>query len=135
MEIKESILEAFQATSLILVFLSMLFTINYPKIIKDLNLEIRNGERAKKKQKDKLIKKFLIHCVPTFLLSLSSLYLFSPLTLKIIKNIEFKLWNFSFLPMSFLFIVIWVCFIFIWITILTYKMLNKIKSIKIIDSN
>jgi hypothetical protein len=135
MEIKESILEAFQATSLILVFLSMLFTINYPKIIKDLNLEIRNGERAKKKQKDKLIKNFLIHCVPTFLLSLSSLYLFSPLTLKIIKNIEFKLWNFSFLPMSFLFIVIWVCFIFIWITILTYKMLNKIKSIKIIDSN
>jgi len=135
MEIKESILEAFQATSLILVFLSMLFTINYPKIINDLNLEIRNGERAKKKQKDKLIKKFLIHCVPTFLLSLSSLYLFSPLTLKIIKNIEFKLWNFSFLPMSFLFIVIWVCFIFIWITILTYKVLNKIISIRISDSD
>lgn len=47
MELKDLVLEAFQATSIILVFVTMFFSMKHPIIIQDIGEEIPEGDIAK----------------------------------------------------------------------------------------
>jgi hypothetical protein len=128
-KLDQYVLEAFEATSLILVFVTVLFNLKYQNIINDLNSDIESGKRAKEKQKKQFIRSFLINCCPPLLLNCSALYLFSPLSLKIIRTTNFKIWGFDFLPTAFMFVVIWVGVFFVWTVYLSFKMLVKIYNI------
>lgn len=130
MIIRQEILDAFQATSLILVFITVFFNIKYPLIVKNINIEIPEGKLAKKRAKKQILNNLLINNLPTMLLNGGSFYLFLPLTIKILKSSNFSLFHFDILPTAFIFIVLWIGLFFVWSFILFIITVLKILSIK-----
>lgn len=126
MDLNKLILDAVQAVSLILVFVTMLFTLRYPGIIKDIGEDIPEGERAKKREKDRLLHSFLVNSLPPLFLNGIAAYIFLPLTIKIIKQTHISLWQFDFLPTAFVLISFWVWCFFIWSLYLGFRMIKKI---------
>lgn len=124
-ELRQDILDAFQAVSLIIVFVTVMFGIRYPTIIENLKMEIPSPPLARRRTKLKVLHSLLINCVLQLLLIGGSLYLCLPLTIRIIKEYSFKLWNFEFLPTSFILVFVWISFIFCWCLILTIEMIIK----------
>lgn len=108
-------MEAFQASSIILVFVTILFGIRYPIIIKEITDEdIPNGELAKKREKKRIKHSFLINCLPLNFVLLWCSYLFIPIFIKILKLTHINLFNFDFLPTSFVFVAIWIWILTLW---------------------
>ncbi|KXS38257.1 MAG: hypothetical protein AWU54_2226 [Candidatus Frackibacter sp. T328-2] len=135
MTLRQETLDAFQATSLILVFVTVFFNIKYPLIIENLNLKIPEGKKARQNLKDKMKTDLIINNLPTMILNGGSFYLFFPLTIKTIKTTNFEIFNFNILSTAFLFIEFWIGIFFIWSAILLVKTIIKIKSINIEDSD
>jgi flagellar biosynthesis protein FlhB len=123
----ESIIDSFSAISVLLVFIIMLFTLRYPKIIADINKEIPRKEKIKEREREKrrLKSSFIINCMPQTVLLGITAYLFLPLSIYIIKNSQFSFWNFDFLITIFIFISGWIWSFFIWSLVLGLKILFK----------
>ncbi len=133
MDFKSSIIDSFSATSVLLVFIIMLFSIRYPQIIQDINKEVPRKEKTKEceHEKRRLMHSFLINCLPqTILLGITN-YLFLPLTIHIIKNSQLSFWNFDFILTIFLFVVGWIWIFFIWSIILGLRVILKTLHIKV----
>lgn len=135
MTLRQETLDAFQATSLILVFVTVFFNIKYPLIIENLNLKIPEGKKARRNLKDKMKKNLYINNLPTLILNGASFYLFLPLTIKTIKTTNFQIFEFNILSTSFVFIEFWIGIFFIWAAILLVKTIKKINSINIKKSD
>jgi hypothetical protein len=142
--INQEIGVAFQATQLILVFLTVLFSLGYPKIQKLLHREKPNGKTAKKDLVIELVETFH-HNMPLLLISMSMFWLFFPLFWKVVLNSRLEIWNFDFARTSFIFISLMIFFFSGWSIILMIKIVNRIKYIsekdwkwaliKLIDKN
>jgi len=129
--LKQIILDAMQATSVILVFVTLLFGLKYSIIKADIEKEVPGaGEIAKKNEKQRLKSSFIVNCLPQLILFGVSSYIFLPLTVKIIQSSKFDLWNFDVLSTAFVSVVLWVWALFLWSLWLSVKLLLKINSIK-----
>lgn len=128
MSLQNLILDTFQATSLILVFVTLLFGMKYPKIMSDINKENPPGELAKKRERKRLKSSFIYHCLPQLLFYSIASYLFLPLAFQVIKQSTFKIWHFDFILTTYIVIAIWVWSILIWVIVLSLRMLVKIRS-------
>jgi hypothetical protein len=106
--LNQTIESAIGAISVLLVFVTVLFSIRYPEINKVIEeeLEIRKP-KALKSQKEKIIKTIIFKWLPVVLLNLIVVYVTTPLAVKIIKHSSFAIFNFDFLRTSF--ILIWSC--------------------------
>ena len=128
----EQILNAIQATSVILVFVTLFFSMKYPEIMKSIN---KNhpvaGEVAMKNAKDELKSSFFVNCLPQIVVNTIFGYLFLPISIKVIQNSVFKIWNFDFLPTAFIFIVVWIWVLLIWNIYISIKLLQKICKYKL----
>lgn len=133
MELSQEIIKAFQAISLILIFITMLFTMRYKAIIDMINEDIPVGPKDRMRKKRELKIGFLSCCFPIITLSGVSFYILFPLSIEIISKYRFSIWNFKLLPTSYIFIVIWIGFIFFWSFALGFKLVKKIQSIRTID--
>lgn len=127
MDLKSIIIDSFSATSVLLVFVIMLFSLRYPKIIEDIDKEIPREEKTREceREKRRLMHSFIINCIPQTLLLGITIYLFLPLTIYIIKNSQFSFWNFDFNITMFIFVVGWIWIFFIWSFILGLRVLLK----------
>lgn len=130
MSLQALTLDTFQATGLILVFVTLLFGMKYPKIMSDINKENPNGELARKRERKRLLSSFILHCLPQILFYAIASYLFLPLALQIVMQSTFRLWNFNFILTAYIIITIWIWSILIWIIVLSFKMLLKVGSLK-----
>lgn len=132
LDLDKQILDAFQASSIILVFVTILFSIRYPKIIEEINKEeIPTGDLAKKREKKRLIQVFMLNCFPLVFILIWCSYLFIPMFITVINNTKINLFHFGFLPTAFVFVVFWVWFLFIWSFWLSCFLYKKISSIKV----
>jgi len=130
MAINNTILNAFQSISLLLVFITIFFNIKYDVIKNDINANVPNGSTAREKLINRINKNFKKNCIPLLLFSGVSFYILFPLTVRIIKNSKFAIWNFNILRTSFIFISIWVGVLFVWSILLSYRIKQKIGEIK-----
>lgn len=130
MELRELILDAFQATSIILVFVTLLFSIKYPTLVSILQMEEPAGSKAKSRLKKTLITHFVTDAIPLLFLSIISFYMLLPLAINVICSDLLTLWSSDILPLAYIAITIWVMMLLIWIIILTYRLLVKIHQIK-----
>lgn len=133
--IRNSVNEALSATNVLLVFVVMLFSLRYPIIIKDINREKPRTElvREREREKRRLIQSLTINCMPQIILIGITAYIFLPMTLYILKNSKFNLWNFDFVITIFIFVVFWIWIFFIWSILLGLRVF--IKAIKLKSKN
>ena len=126
-KILDDILNTFQATSLILVFVTLIFTVNYPKIIADINTNLPSGRMAIKREKRRLKNSLFKRCLPQILFFGISSYIFLPLFVNIVTSFDLNLWNFDFVPTAYILITFWIWYIFLWSLFLTIQLLSNIK--------
>lgn len=125
-DLDQEIQRAFQATSLILVFVTVLFGLRYPQIQDDIEEEIPAGQDAKKRLRKKLCKSLLVNCGPLLLINGAASYLFSPLFMRVLRRSRFELWSFDFSRTSFVFIVVLVFVFFLWSGYLAAQLIRRI---------
>lgn len=100
--------------------------------MKSINKEIPSaGAIAIKNVKNELKSSLIANCIPLVILNFISGYLFLPLSIKVIRNSTFKLWNFDFLPTAFIFIAIWIWILLIWNMYISIRLFLKIYRCKI----
>jgi hypothetical protein len=126
--ISQNIKDAFDSIGLILVFIFVLFDIQYPKIIKDLNKETPLAERSQdvENYRSQLFTGFMKNSFPMIFVNCSVLYLLLPLTIKVLQTSPLKLWEFDFLRTSLIFVFLFVSFFFIWSVYLGGSLIKKI---------
>lgn len=113
-ELESEITTAFQATSLLLVFVSVLFGLRYPQIRADINTEIPEGAKAKKSHRRLLRNSIVLNCLPVVLVTGMTFYLFLPTLLRIWESSHFEPWHFSFVWTSFVLVAMLVLLTFVW---------------------
>lgn len=113
-QLDEEIRTAFQATSLVLVFVTVLFGLRYDQIKKDIDTEISTGEHGRRDDRHRLIRSLGANCLPLLVVNALASYLFGPLFLRILTESRFVLWNFDFARTAFVLISIFVFFFLLW---------------------
>lgn len=98
------------AISLLLIFVTTLFSIKYEKI-KEYSIEDIKVDKPKEKnrQKEKFKKALAFEWSPVIFLNLICAYLMLPSVIEIIKNSKFSYFNFDFIRTAF--ILIWIMLI------------------------
>lgn len=124
--LNQEINTAFQATSLLLVFVTVLFGLRYPKILDNIKEEIPAGPDAKKKHKERLRRSLLSDCGPILIISGVISYLFLPLFVKVCSESHFELWDFDFARTSFFIIALLVFIVFLWSVSLIVRLVIRI---------
>lgn len=123
-DINQEIQIAFQATQLILVFVTVLFSLRYPQIQKDIKTIIPTGNRVKEKNnlRTKFYQSIKVKCIPLLLINGIASYLFFPLFVQVLATSKIDLWNFDFARTSFMFIALLIFVFFLWSVYLTLKL-------------
>ena len=124
-ELDEEIRAAFEATSLILVFVTVLFGLRYPQIQRDIRAEIPVGDKAKGRHREKLWQSLLVNCIPLLLINGAASYLFLPLFARVLQESHLELWNFDFSRTSFVFIALVVFVFFLWSSYLAVQLVRR----------
>ena len=122
----QEIQAAFQAISLILVFVTVFFGLRYSRIREHLGETIPAGPEARKQLRRKLAESLLINCAPLLLINGITSYLFAPLFVQVLKESNFELWDFSFTYTSFIFIALLVFIFFLWAGYLAVQLVRRI---------
>lgn len=130
MDLRQLLLDAFQATSLLIVFITVLFGLRYQTIIEDINKDVPTGNLAKRREKRRLWGSFFINIFTQVIMIGLISYLFLPLIFKIVRinGLQICFWNFDFLTTAFIFVTIYIWIFFIWTIVLGYKILKKIRT-------
>jgi hypothetical protein len=123
--LNDEIQAVFEAISLILVFVTVLFGLRYPQIQRDIRAEIPSGDRAKGRHREKLWQSLLVNCIPLLLINGAASYLFLPLFARVLQESHLELWNFDFSRTSFVFIALVVFVFFLWSSYLGVQLVGR----------
>ncbi|MEA1883431.1 MAG: hypothetical protein U9N62_02795 [Thermotogota bacterium] len=130
MSLRQDVLDAIQASSILLVFITIFFNISYYKILSILKKEIPEGKLAKQRLINEMNYRILSFSFPVVFINASCFYLFMPLAVRIIKNSTFRFFDFDILLTGFIFIVFGLGIFLFWSLFLLYKSIRKKNSIK-----
>lgn len=117
--------EAFDVISLILVFVTILFDLRYPRIQSDLRKEIPDGEKARQQLRRELRQNLLTNCVPLLMINGIASYLFLPLLVRILSESHLDLWGFDFARTAFVLVAVLVTIFFLWSVYLAYRVVRR----------
>jgi len=127
-DLDEGIRAAFEATSLLLVFVAVLFGVRYPQITKDLEEEPKEeSAEAKGTLRHQLCTSLLANCLPLVVIDGAVFYLFLPLAVRIVRESRFDAWGFDFARTTFLVIAGLVLLFFVWSVYLAVQLARRIK--------
>ena len=129
MTIDQEIKQAFDAISLLLVFVTVFFDLKYKIIQLDLKEKIPAGDKEKKHLQDKLVQSLFINCGLLAGVNGVITYMFAPMIVKLVQNVGFALWHFDFMRTAFVAISIFTLIFFIWSILLTGQLIKKIRGI------
>lgn len=130
-ELNSILNESFDAISILLVFVTVLFSIRYPeiKIVLDEPLQI-DKPKALERQKKKLKSELLIKWIPVVALNCIVVYSMTPLALKTISQSTLSIFNFDFIRTSFILIWYFNIAFFLSSIIILVKLFSKILECK-----
>jgi hypothetical protein len=129
MMIDQEIKQAFDAISLLLVFVTVFFDMKYKVIQVDLKKEIPTGDKAKKHFREELIQSLLINCGFLVIVTGAICYMFTPTLIKLVSKAGFNLWNFDFIRTAFVAISIFTFIFFLWSLDLSRRLIRRIQAI------
>lgn len=115
-----------QATSLILVFISIFFTMFFPQIQKDINIKVPKKEIAREDHRKYLLRSIAVKCIPLLLITGTASWLFSSLFFQAIDGTHIELWNFDFTRSAVVFIATMIFLFFGWSVLLTIQIAYRI---------
>lgn len=122
--------DSFDAISILLVFVTVLFSIRYPEIKTVLEEPLLTGKpKALERQKKNIKSVLLIKWLPVVTINFIVVYSMIPLAINIISQSTISFFNFDFIRTAF--ILIWYLNIafFIMSILLLSKLINKIREI------
>lgn len=125
-DVDQEISIAFQATSLILVFVTVLFGIRYDRIREDIRKEKPAGKLGITDHRRYLLRSLAANCGPLLLVNGLASWLFAPLFLRVLGESSFALWDFDFARTSFVLIALSVVFFFVWSCALAIQLVIQI---------
>lgn len=130
--ISPAINNSFDAISLILVFVFVLFDVRYPQITKQLQKDIPPKERKIERENfRKEIKECLIRSdIPLTVITGILLYLFLPLLIQVFQNSRFVFWGFDFARTAFVIVFGLIFFFFAWSAYLGYLLVRMMRRIR-----
>jgi hypothetical protein len=112
-------------TPIILVFITLFFSIIYPQIQTELKRVFIGGKIKEDEFKSEIKNTIFSKCVPLLLISLATFCLFIPLLKRIFTESLSNLWNLDFAVTSFVFITGLIFIFFIWSVGLTIQLIQK----------
>jgi hypothetical protein len=129
-DLSEVIKTSFEAISLILIFVFVLFDLRYPQIMEDLAKEIPLATRTKEriKHKSNLTKTLFLKSIPLVAILGVILYLFLPTSIRVLSESEFQLWRFDLLRTAFLIVFGLIFIFFVWSVVLLLRLVSRIKT-------
>lgn len=128
MSIRAQAESVFLALSVLLVFVSLLFTLRYPEITQDLLPEdLGEKQREKRRRVRELKARLVSHLLPVVVGSVALVWLLAPLTIEILGTSQFDLWRFDVVLSAVLLVEVWVLGLAIWSSVLTVRMIGKIR--------
>jgi len=109
-------LDSLQALTIFVAFVTVLFGIRYPAIAAALGKPLSGSDKpiARKNEKKELRRLFWSQCAPLALLAGVPAYLFLPLSVRIISESSFSLWNFDTLKTGFVLLTGYLAVFFGW---------------------
>jgi hypothetical protein len=123
-DLAQNVKASFEAVSLIVVFVFVLFDIRYPQIVRDIDSEIPDPARTKERKNHRrlLLNSILRNSLPLVVVNGVLLYLLSPLVVEILRSSTFQVWNFDFLRTCFVVVCGFVAVFFVWSVALTIRL-------------
>ncbi len=95
----------FEAISLLLVFVTILFDVRYKPIQDDLRKDIPQGPKAKMILKKDLLQSLLINCGILVVVNGAIAFLLAPLYFKVIRESRLDLFGFDFMRTAYFIVV------------------------------
>ncbi len=130
MKLRDLILNIFQAVGIMLVFVTVLFGLKYPKIKEALCRECPEGRRAKDRFKFDLKSCLVNDCLPVLFATLISAYVLLPLAFKLISTKKICLWDLDMLPFAYVTITALLIVLLMWTVLLGFRLIRRIITIK-----
>lgn len=130
--ISQTIKDAFDAISLILVFAFVLFDIGHPKITKELEKNPPPKDRKEERNffKRNLWRIFITACLPLVVIYGLIVFLFCPTYIQLINSSYINISNFDFLLTAFFIIYLLILGFLLWALYLAVRVIKKIMKIK-----
>lgn len=132
MDLRQEILDGFQAASLLLVFVVMLFTLRYPTIITAIEKELPDVAKVAERQRvaRELRGVLWAQCVPPAVVSFAAVCLMTPLAIRAVTASAFWSWTSGFLEKTYVFITILNWAVFVWTVILGVRLACRVRSVQ-----
>jgi hypothetical protein len=120
-------LDSLQALTIFVAFVTVLFGLRYPAIAAALAKPLSGSDRpiARENEKKELRRLFWSQCAPLTLLSGAPAYLFLPLSVRIVRESSFSLWDFDTLKTGFVFLTGYLAVFFGWSLYLSTRLALK----------
>lgn len=126
-----SLENAFDAISLLLVFVTILFGIQYPRVVAALDEDIlKDRPRELEKQQKKLIRLLIFKWTPVVFLTFLCAYSMMPLAIKTIVYSDLNLIDFDLLRTAFVMAWVFTIFFFFASLYIVIKIIRTINEIK-----
>ena len=126
--ISAEIKQAFDVLGLVLVFVFVLFDVNYKKIEESLSVTLPDRDMARQyKAKLKELQGVLVRrCFLMDLIYLVLVYLLLPTFFRLLGQVVFRFWNFDLLNTAFVLVFLFILGFLFWSGWLTYKLWKHI---------
>jgi len=126
-DISSRVGDVFDSISVLLVFVSVLFGVRYPEIQKELdgNPPAAGGGTTQKEYQKGILTTFLIRCIPVLVLSGVIAFIFTPLTLDVLRSTDVDLGDFDPILTAFVVICLLLWSLFIWAIVLAIRVFCK----------
>lgn len=135
MSIRDQAEGIFLALSVLLVFISLLFTLRYPEIAQDLTPEdLGEKQREKSRRARELKTRLVSHLLPVLVGSVVLVWLLAPLAMDIITTSQLRLWDFDVVLTAVILVEAWVLGLAIWSSVLTVRLIGKIRRLSETDT-
>lgn len=122
--------DTFDAISILLVFVTVLFGLRYPQIQAQLNVPSPAGPVAKRNLIEQLWTSLLVNCFPLLVVNGAVAYLTAPLMYAILKTSDIHFLDFDFLRSAFFVIALLLYWFFGWALWLTNRMVRCRSTLK-----
>jgi hypothetical protein len=121
------VVDSLQALTIFVAFVTVLFGLRYSTIATAITKELspKGMKVARRDEKDKLGRLFWSQCVPLAMLTGAPVFLFLPLSLRIMRHSSFSLLGFDTLRTGFVLLFIYMAFFFCWSMFLGLRLHRK----------
>lgn len=115
--LRNEVLDSLQTLTIFVAFVTVLFGLRYPDISKKLREPLPDKKskcEAWKDARKNLRTPFWSQCFVLVILTVIPAYLFLPLSIRVMENSRFSLWDFDTLETGFVLLTVYLVVFFVW---------------------